>query len=57
MFAAELPYEVGIVDLNMGLRIAVRLVANEGRDFKTGMAMRMVVLLYGDGPLLAAMPA
>ena len=57
MFAAELPYEVGIVDLNVGLRIAVRLVARDGHDFKPGMAMRMVVLLYGDGPLLAAVPA
>ena len=57
MFAAELPYEVGIVDLNAGLRIAVRLVTRAGYDFKPGMAMRMIALLYGDGPLLAAVPA
>ena len=57
MFAAELPYEVGIVDLDVGLRIAVRLVACEGIDFKPGMSMRMVVMQYHDGPLLAATPA
>jgi uncharacterized protein len=57
MFAAELPYEVGIVDLTIGLRIAVRLVAAAGKNFTPGLNMRMVVMAYDDGPLLAAMPA
>lgn len=56
MFAAELPYEVGIVDLDVGLRIALRLVAAPGREFKPDAPMRLVVLMFSDGPLLAATP-
>ncbi|WP_211234522.1 Zn-ribbon domain-containing OB-fold protein [Solimonas soli] len=55
MFAAELPYEVGIVDLDAGLRLALRLVAVPGREFAPDMPVRLVVLRFRDGPLLAAM--
>ena len=56
MFAAELPYEVGIVDLDAGLRLAVRLVTTPGCEFKPDMPVRLVVLRFQDGPLLAAAP-
>ncbi|WP_281783299.1 Zn-ribbon domain-containing OB-fold protein [Sinimarinibacterium flocculans] len=57
MFAAEIPYDVGIVDLDAGLRVALRLVARSDRAFDVGMRMRLVVLDFADGPLLAARPA
>ena len=53
-FAGEVPYAVGIVDLDSGLRLACRLV--DGTDLKPGMAVEMTVLQYEDGPLFAARP-
>jgi uncharacterized OB-fold protein len=54
MFAHELPYEVGIVDLDAGLRVAVRLVLKPGQACVPDLAVRLVVLQFRDGPLLAA---
>lgn len=54
MFAAELPYEVAIVDLDAGLRLAVRLLAKPGESLALDMPVRLVVLNFQDGPLLAA---
>jgi len=54
MFAHELPYEVGIVDLDAGLRVAVRLVLKPGQACAPDRAVRLVVLQFLDGPLLAA---
>lgn len=57
VFADQAPYALGIVDLEGGLRIAVRLVeAGAGAEtaWTPGMAMRVVALRYADGPLFAA---
>jgi uncharacterized OB-fold protein len=56
-FVGETPYALGIVDLEGGLRIATRLVEVDGIALVPGMAMRVVSLLYGDGPLMACRPA
>jgi uncharacterized OB-fold protein len=55
-FADETPYALGIVDLDIGLRIATRLVEMEGVALVPGITMRVVVLKYEDGPLLACRP-
>jgi uncharacterized OB-fold protein len=52
-FADELPYAVGVVDLDCGLRLACRL-RGEGTEWACGEPVELVVLDYCDGPLLAA---
>ncbi|MFM7011601.1 MAG: Zn-ribbon domain-containing OB-fold protein [Betaproteobacteria bacterium] len=56
VFASESPYTVGIVDLSEGVRLACRMVADEGVALNPGMPIEMVVLQYEDGPLFAARP-
>lgn len=56
VFVDESPYTVCIVDLDIGLRIATRLVEREGIEFKPGILMELVVLQYEDGPLFASRP-
>jgi len=56
IFEAELPYEVGIVDLDAGLRLACRLNAKVAADWQCGMRVRIVTLDFEDGPLFAASP-
>lgn len=56
VFVEEAPYAVCVVDLDVGLRIATRLVERDGRPFTCDMAVELVVLQYEDGPLLAARP-
>jgi uncharacterized protein len=56
VFAEEAPYACGIVDLEDGLRIACRLVAEPDQPLRIGAAVDMVVLQYQDGPLFAARP-
>lgn len=56
VFVAEAPYAVCVVDLDIGLRIATRLVEREGRPFACDMPVELVVLQYEDGPLLASRP-
>lgn len=57
VFAAESPYAVGIVDLDVGIRLACRLTDAPAGDWKPGTAVEMAVLQYEDGPLFAARPA
>jgi len=52
-FRHEVPYRVGIVDLEDGLRIATRLLGVE-QGFAVGARAEIVVLAYEDGPLFAA---
>lgn len=52
-FRHEVPYRVGIVDLDDGLRIATRLLGVE-EGFAVGARAEIVVLAYDDGPLFAA---
>ena len=57
VFVDEAPYAVCVVDLDIGLRIATRLVGRgDGREFQCGTPVELVVLKYQDGPLLATRP-
>lgn len=53
VFAPDLPYAIGIVDLDMGLRLACPL-HGEAVDWSCGMAVRLVTLSFADGPFFAA---
>lgn len=57
VFTDESPYTVCVVDLDIGLRIATRMVEREGIEFKPGIPMEVVVLQFEDGPLFASRPA
>ena len=52
-FADELPYAVGVVDLDCGLRLACRLHGS-GDEWTCDEPVELVVLDYRDGPLLGA---
>lgn len=54
VFQNEVPYRVGIVDLDEGLRIATRVLADG--EPRLDAAMEIVVLGYRDGPLFVARP-
>jgi uncharacterized protein len=54
VFRDEVPYRVDIVDLDEGLRIATRVLADIEPALDT--AVEIVVLNYLDGPLFAARP-
>jgi uncharacterized OB-fold protein len=54
VFQGEVPYRVGIVDLDEGLRIATRVLADHEPALDT--TVELVVLNYSDGPLFAARP-
>lgn len=57
VFIDEAPYAVCVVDLDIGLRIATRLVEGVGgSDFQCGTPVELVVLQYRDGPLLGSRP-
>ncbi|MBV1895209.1 MAG: Zn-ribbon domain-containing OB-fold protein [Rhodobacteraceae bacterium] len=49
-FAADLPYRVGIVDLDEGMRVATRILD----DTKLDEPVELVALAYEDGPLYGA---
>ena len=52
-FLADALYEIGIVDLADGVRLMCRLLDVDA-DAVIGGAVRMVSLIYDDGPLFAA---
>jgi uncharacterized OB-fold protein len=54
IFRDEAPYRVGIVDLEEGLRIATRVLAETTPMLDT--PVEIVTLRYTDGPLFAARP-
>ncbi len=54
VFRAEAPYQVAIVDLDAGLRIATRLLGDTPTAETLGRKVELVVLAYDDGPLFAA---
>jgi uncharacterized OB-fold protein len=54
-FQDEIPYRIGIVDLDEGVRIATRVLTDSKPMLD--MAMEIVVLSYRDGPLFAARSA
>jgi len=53
-FAHEAPYRLGLVDLEEGLRVATRLVADASPPLD--VPVQLVVLSYEDGPLFGACP-
>lgn len=53
-FAGEAPYAVGVIDLEIGLRVATRLFEPSPSDIRIGSLMEIIVLQYDDGPLFAA---
>ena len=55
IFEADLPYDVGIVDLDAGLRIATPLVG-QSDEWQCGMRVELVTRNFLDGPFFAAMP-
>lgn len=52
IFEAEAPYPVGIIDLEGGLRIALRLLDQPDR-LKVGLAGTVATVLYTNGPYFA----
>jgi len=50
VFAGDLPYKVGIIDLEEGIRIATKVLDDTALD----KPVELVVLSYEDGPLYAA---
>lgn len=54
VFMQEIPYRVGIVDLDEKLRIATRIIADA--EPRLGAPVEIVTLNYQDGPLFAARP-
>ena len=52
IFAAEAPYAVGIVDLEGGLRIAMRVLGAPAL-LRVGQAGKLVGLRHPDGPYFA----
>jgi uncharacterized protein len=56
IFASDLPYEVGIVDLACGIRVACPLSGTEV-SWRCDMAVTLITLSYSDGPLFAATAA
>jgi uncharacterized OB-fold protein len=54
VFRDEVPYRVGIVDLDESLRIATRVLAK--LEPKLDSVVEIVVLNYRDGPLFAVRP-
>jgi uncharacterized protein len=56
IFERDLPYEVGIIDLDIGLRVAGPLFGI-AVDWRCGMRVKMLTLSFTDGPFFAAAPA
>ena len=55
IFDPDLPYAIGIVDLDVGIRLACPLVG-EGTAWRCGMAVELITYIYDDGPFYAATP-
>lgn len=53
-FAHEAPYRLCIVDLDVGIRLATRLISDAAVPIDS--VVELVVLRYEDGPLFAARP-
>ena len=56
IFEPDLPYPIGIVDLDIGVRLACPL-HGEAVDWACGLRIELVTLAYADGPFFAATPA
>lgn len=52
-FASETPYGLGVVDLDDGLRIAMRLMVKPNDELRVGQRIEVVVESFLDGPMFA----
>ena len=52
MFQKQLPYSVGIIDLDEGLRLVASIVEEDERIMNDEQ-VQLLVLAYDDGPLFA----
>jgi len=55
VFAGDLPYVVGIIDLEIGIRLGCSLV-EQREPWLCDIKMELVTLSFADGPLLGARP-
>ena len=53
IFDPDLPSAIGIVDLDVGVRLACPLVGN-GIAWRCGLAVELVACIYEDGPFYSA---
>ncbi len=53
IFDPDLPYAIGIVDLDVGVRLACPLVG-DGIAWRCGMAVELATFIYEDGPFYSA---
>lgn len=53
IFDPDLPYVIGIVDLEAGIRLACPLVGS-AIDWRCGMAVDVISCIFEDGPFYAA---
>ena len=53
IFDADLPYAIGIVDLDSGIRLACPLIG-DAIAWQCGMPIELVSCIYQDGPFYAA---
>lgn len=54
IFDADLPYAIGVVDLDCGVRLAAPLVGDG--PWNCGMKIELVSMAFEDGPLVGARP-
>lgn len=52
IFEEDLPYAIGIVDLDCGIRVACPFIGDAA--WQCGMAVEMVSVIYADGPFFGA---
>lgn len=57
IFADELPYDVGVVDLDAGIRLACRLWSREGSpDWRCDAELQIIAVSAPNGVMFAAAP-
>ena len=53
MFQKQVPYSVGIIDLDEGIRLIATII-DDGEKMANDDSVQLLVLSYDDGPLFAA---
>jgi uncharacterized OB-fold protein len=54
LFEPDLPYAIGIVDLDNGVRLACGLIGEH--EWRCGLQVELICISYADGPLIGAAP-
>lgn len=52
MFQTQVPYSVGIIDLEEGIRL-IAAVIDDGQRISNEESVQLLILSYDDGPLFA----